>query len=233
MAGGGVVAGAVGVPNPAAQLAEQIRTFAEARAIPIIEATVEPGEPSAIAQVMLDDEQVLTVLETAPPAILYLVAMPFTIDQLAIEAAAELGLGAEALPAPLAAQLRKLGAHDGEVCRVRVQFVIGGILHWSYASAPWLDAFDDAVEVAAQAQRAAAVTVQHVAADARAERVSVLARQLAAEPAFGYGQVSSAKRTLLAEVMFPDEARDLLSEVVERASQFYWLAQSGYSRADP
>lgn len=190
------------------------------------------GEPPAIAQVLLDSEQVLAVLEAAPPAILYLVAMPFTVEQLAIEAASDLGLAAEALPATLAARLRKLDAHDGEICRVRVQFVIGGVLHWAYASAPWLDAFEDAVENAAQEQREAAMNVKNGAANARAERIDGLARLLVAEPAFSYGQVSSAKRKLLAEHMFPGEDRGLLSEVVERASQLHWLAQSGYVPAD-
>lgn len=182
---------------------------------------------------MLDSEQVLAVLEAAQPPILYLVAMPLTVEQLAIEAATDLGLAAEAFPAELAAKLRKLGDHDGEICRVRVQFAIGGVLHWAYASAPWLDVFEDAVENAAQEQRVAAVAVQHSAANARAGQIDALARRLVAEPAFSYGQVSSAKRMLLAEHMFPGEERSLLSDVVERASHLHWLAQSGYARADP
>lgn len=219
--------------NPAAWLAEQVRTFAKGRAITILEAVVEPGEPSAIAQVLLDSEQVLATLDAAAPAILYLVAMPFSIEQVAMEAASDLGLPGEALPAPLAAQLHKLGKHEGEICRARVQFVIGGVLHWAYASAPWLEAFEDAVEGAADQARGAAMARQHVAADARAERIDALARLLVAEPAFSYGQVSSAKRTLLAEQMFPDEERGLLGDVVDQASQLHWLAQSGYVRTSP
>lgn len=222
-----------GTANPAAVLADQVRTFADGRATTILEAVVDPGDPPAIAQVLLDSQQVLATLDAAAPAILYLVAIPFSIEQLAMEAASDLSLAAEALPAPLAAHLRKLGAREGEICRARVQFVIGGVLHWSYASAPWLEKFEDAVEVAADQERVAVMAREHVAADARAGRIDALARLIVAEPAFSYGQVSSAKRVLLAEHMFPDEERGLLGDVVDRASQLHWLAQSGYVRTGP
>ena len=218
--------------NPAAALAEAFETLALVRSLLLVEAAIELGAPSAIAQVWLEPEQLLEVASVTAPPILYMTTLPFCRAAVEAEVADELGVTVSTLPAALKRQLAALTRYEDEICRVRVQFVVSGVLHWTHASAPWLEAFDAALETAVEQQRDAQLADRSAAGQAHHAQVDSLARKLAAESAFGYGQVSAAKRLFLAETMFVNVPRELLGEVVERATHIHWLAQSGFGGAE-
>jgi hypothetical protein len=108
-------------------------------------------------------------------------------------------------------------------------FIVGGVLHSTVASTRWLDVFEDALEIEVERASEVSAETEEEERSARAAHIDSLAQRLVTEPAFTYGRASAAKRLLLAERMFPDEDRHLLTEAVDRAEQLDWLAQSGFT----
>ena len=66
---------------------------------------------------------------------------------------------------------------------------------------------------------------QRVAAEGK-KQLAPKIKQLMADPRFSASKVGVAKRTVLAEALFPDLDRDTIRAIVERAENDHWLAMA-------
>lgn len=210
--------------------AERLRSASQECGIPIVEGHLQLGEPVMLPQIVLGVGEAVALIAAVRPPVLYLSEVRLRIDEIVDEARSDLSLPDDAtLPQMILEPLHRLETHAGEICQVLAHFTVGGVLHSTFASASWFDAFEDALEAEVERASDASAETDERERSARAAQVDFLARKLVAEPAFTYGRTSAAKRLLLAERMFPDEDRYLLTEAVDRAEQLDWLAQSGFT----
>jgi hypothetical protein len=210
--------------------AERLRTASQECGIPIIEGHLQLGEPVTLPQIVLGVGEAVALIAAVRPPVLYLAEVRLRVDEIVDEARSDLDLSDDAtLPQTIVEALHRLEPHAGEICRVVAHFTAGGVLHSAVASTSSLDAFEDALEVEVERAFEASAETDEGERSARAAHIHSLAQQLVAEPAFSYGRTSAAKRLLLAETMFPQEDRHLLTEAVDRAEQLDWLAQSGFT----
>lgn len=58
-------------------------------------------------------------------------------------------------------------------------------------------------------------------------KLSSFVKQLISDPRFSAAKVGVAKRTLLAETLFPDLDQDVIGTIVVQAENDFWLATAG------
>jgi hypothetical protein len=102
-----------------------------------------------------------------------------------------------------------------------------GVLHGIVEDADWLGEFETEVEALAEDIERAREERKRKAEAAEKGRLAPHIQQLMADPRFSGPKVGVAKRTVLAEMLFPDLDRDTIRAIVERAESDHWLATAG------
>ena len=120
--------------------------------------------------------------------------------------------------------------HNGQIGRIFVHFFANYAFHTVLDSADWLTSFERKLEEIEEQADMRSALIRIDVERSESANVDALAKKLAAEPAFNQGKTSSAKRLLLAQAMFPDEAKNILKQVVTTAEGLQWLAQTEYQR---
>lgn len=216
--------------NAAVDLAAAVRGAAEAAQACLVEGFPEQIDRASIPMVRLEQEDAARLVAAARPKAVYLVEVTFDAEEAINDAAETLAeLGVEKLPASLKAAHRRVADHAGEICTTLAAFMVDGVLHTAIASAPWHDAFEEAVDETVDAAKEEAETLGRVEAKAASAEIAAKAAVLAAHPSFNFSRVSFDKRLTLAEALFKDCDDHELREVTRVAENLFWLEQSGFT----
>lgn len=158
------------------------------------------------------------------PKLVYLFAEPF-------DAAAELetSLDEEDLDEnPSAKKLIAAWRHrNGQACRVVLGMMHDGVLHTVVEEVEWRADFESQVEVLANELRQMSEDAEHRLHTENQKTIVAKAKRLMADSRFNAPRISIAKRTALAEILFPDLDKSTIRAVVERADMDHWLATTG------
>lgn len=186
-------------------------------------------------RVVLDPEEMLRVIETARPSLVYIDESTFDAEDEAGAAHAALGMDEETdaeVVATFAEVIRRSAKSNGDPTRSLVGFVCEGVLHIAQVTAPWYDALEDEVE-----GKVAELLAERSAGDAirdteDARKIRRLARELANNPAFNLGRPSFEKRLFLAGELFPGHDDQTLSRITTDAQNIDWAAKGGVAVRD-
>jgi hypothetical protein len=155
------------------------------------------------------------------PKVIYLFVTTFDAAE-ELEASLE---DEDALKMPRAKKLiADWRSRNGETSRMVVSAMCDGILHGILEEADWLSDFEEQVEtLAAELEEMAEENERKMQAESQ-KKLSAKVKKLMADARFNGPKVGVAKRTTLAESLFPDLDRDTIRAIVELAEKERWLS---------
>ena len=129
----------------------------------------------------------------------------------------------------------KWRSRNGKTFRVAVGVMCEGILHWLVEDTDWFAEFETEAEALKQEldeareerEEKSREQSERALAVERREQFAPLIKQLIADPRFSGPKVGVAKRTVLAQTLFPDLDNGTIRAIVEQAENDHWLASSG------
>jgi hypothetical protein len=108
-----------------------------------------------------------------------------------------------------------------------VEFIYNNVVHFSIKQLNWLEEFDEHVGSLVDKIEARRNSEEKAHASETKGRLSEKARKLIADTRFSTGVVGTAKRTVLAENLFPELDEIEIQSVVELAQNEHWLTTAG------
>lgn len=214
--------------NEAANLGSAIKVAASTSKSVLVEATVQSRDDGTTPVVILSSEDVVRIISSHAPRIIYLVEQVFDLAGEIEAARDELDdMGVERSPDALKVTQRRFAPHDGQIGATIASFMIDGVLHTAVSTATWHDEFGDAVEAILEESREGASAGQASKNSEKVKAIESKALVLVKHPSFNHGRVSFDKRMALAETLFKDCDPHTLSEITRRADNLFWLEQSG------
>jgi hypothetical protein len=183
-------------------------------------------EQSQIASAAITPSKFLDLVKAIKPKIIYLQTVAFDADEF-IKDTLEIDED-EILDNPAARKLAsKWKKYDGELCTLVVEFIYDNVVHFSSKQLNWLDEFNEHVDSLGDEIEARRNSKEKAHASETKGRLSEKARKLIADPRFSTGVVGTAKRTVLAEALFPELDELEIQSVVELAQNEHWLTTAG------
>ena len=184
-------------------------------------------ETNTVPVATMDGSVFSNLVKHVRPRLIYLVVVAFDAGE-DTEVALEVQDEEESILSspPVKKFVAKWRHRDGQTCRVALGLMCDGVLHGNIQDADWHAEFEEAAE-ALEAELAGAreEATQRVAAEGK-KQLAPKIKQLMADPRFSASKVGVAKRTVLAEALFPDLDRDTIRAIVERAENDHWLAMA-------
>ena len=201
-----------------------VRTAAKECSALIIEATLVI-ETSAVPVVAIAASEFPGVIKHLRPRLIYLFVSPFDAGD---EALAALDVEDEEESylesAPIKKLISKWRHRHGQICRVSLGLMGDGVLHVSVEEADWFAEFEDETRTLTEAVEQAREEQEQKLRTEERKRLLPMIKQLMADSRFSGPKVGVAKRTALAESLFPDLDRDVIREIVDKAESEHWLA---------
>ncbi len=215
------------------RIVTEVRAVAEQCGALILEAAL-PLETKVVPIVVLASADFPNLIRHVRPRLIYLVSAPFDADDGALEA-----LEVEDDNPPELPRIKKFASkwhyRDGQTFRVVVGVMCDGVLHGLIEDADWFADFESEAEALLEElqqtreereQKNREESERKLAAEQR-KRLAPHIKRLMADPRFSAPKVGVAKRTALAEALFPDLDRETIRAIVERAENDHFLASSG------
>lgn len=118
-------------------------------------------------------------------------------------------------------------SRNGETCRIVLALMSDAVVHVLVQEAEWFSEFEAAAEALSEEMDALLQEIDHKGRIAERNKLSSYVKQLIADPRFSASKVGVAKRTVLAEALFPDLEQTVIRSIVEQAESDFWLATAG------
>jgi len=116
---------------------------------------------------------------------------------------------------------------DGQTSRVALGLMCDGVLHGTIEDVDWLADFESQAETLVEELERVREERERKSEAEEKKRLAPLVDELMSDPRFSGPKVGAAKRTALAEALFPDLDRNTIRAIVERAESDHWLATAG------
>ena len=183
-------------------------------------------EQSWIASAAITPSKFSELVKAVKPKIIYLQTVAFDADEF-IKDTLEID-EYEIFDNPAVRKLAsKWKKYDGELCTLVVEFIYDNVVHFSTEQLNWLEEFSKHVGSLGEEIEARKNSEEKAHASKTKGRLSEKARKLIADPRFSAGVVGTAKRTVLAENLFPELDEIEIQSVVELAQNEHWLTTAG------
>ncbi len=118
-------------------------------------------------------------------------------------------------------------SRNGETCRIILALMYDAVLHVLVEEAKWFADFEVAADaLSEEVEEIGQESTRKVRIEERT-KLSSFVKQLISDPRFSAAKVGVAKRTLLAETLFPDLDQDVIGTIVVQAENDFWLATAG------
>jgi hypothetical protein len=118
-------------------------------------------------------------------------------------------------------------SRNGETCRINLALMCDAVLHVLVQEAEWFADFETAAEALSAEMETLQQEIDRKGQIAERNKRSSYVEQLIADPRFSAAKVGVAKRTVLAEALFPDLEQNVIRSIVEQAESDFWLATAG------
>jgi hypothetical protein len=118
-------------------------------------------------------------------------------------------------------------SRNGETCRIVLALMCDVVLHVLVQDAEWFADFEAAAEALSAELDTLQQEIDQKGRIAERNKLSSYVKQLIADPRFSAAKVGVAKRTVLAEALFPDLEQNVIRSIVEQAESDFWLATAG------
>ncbi|TAT70061.1 hypothetical protein [Rhizobium ruizarguesonis] len=207
------------------RMAEEVRKAAEECGAMVLKSILGSEHLAAVA---VDGDTFPSLIKHIRPRLIYKVLVEFdATDEVAAHFEEE----------EPDSDLRKLATKwkpkNGQSARLILGLMADGVLHGTVETADWYGDFEDEAEELEEARAdefRATFEREQEAEDARREteekkRWAPYVKKLTADERFNGPKISAAKRTTLAEALFPELDRTSLKKVVDRATNQQWLGE--------
>jgi hypothetical protein len=206
-------------------IVEQITAAAQDCGAILLDASLT-YERSQIASAAITTSTFSELVKAIKPKIIYLQTVAFDADEF-IRVTLEIDED-EILDSPAVRKLAsKWKKYEGELCTLVVEFIYDNVVHFSRKQVDWLEEFNEHVGSLGDEIDAKRNSEEKAHASETKGRLSEKARKLIADPRFSTGVVGTAKRTVLAENLFPELDEIEIQSVVELAQNEHWLTTAG------
>ena len=207
------------------QLIERVRAAARSSGAMVLNASLS-YESEHVPIAAVDAEIFPELVEFIKPKLVYISPMIFDVASLVRKSldTDENALLSDQEEKKLISKWRK---HDGSTCGVSLELVFDGVIHGAVERVNWLTNFENETKLLVE-------EIEHMRLhDEREQTVNIKlqlsenVKQLMADPRFSSSRVGIAKRTTLAEALFPNLDHESIQLVVEQAEKEHWLATAG------
>ncbi len=207
------------------KLIERVKTVAHSCGAMVLDAALS-YEGEYVLAASLEVEAFLELLEFIKPKIVYTNSMVLDVAEVVKESfkADEDTVLNNSKTVKLISKWKK---HNGALCGVSFELVFNGVVHGSSVQANWLADFESEMKLLIEEIEDARLQDEQEKTANDQRRLSSKVQQLMADPRFSASHVGVAKRTVLAETLFPELDHDSIQIVVEKAEREHWLATAG------
>jgi hypothetical protein len=164
-----------------------------------------------------------SLIKHVKPRLIYLVASPFDAGDETL-AALEVEDDSFLERSSIKKLISRWRYRNGQTCRVVLSVMCDGVMHGILEEADWLAEFEGEVQDLMEELEQAREDGERKLDAEEKKRLAPQVKRLMADPRFSAPKVGVAKRTALAEALFPDLDRTTLRAIVERAETDHWLA---------
>lgn len=214
------------------RIATEVRAVAKECGALIVE-TVLSLETRHVPVAAVPATEFVSLIRHIRPRLVYLVVASFD----AIEDA-EVALDVDAESPDEGSRAKEFAAkwHDrnGQSSRLVIGVMCDGVVHGAIETVDWFDVFDsesvalkeELEEARAEREERDLEESEQATAIGQRNRIAPLVKKLIADPRFSASKVGVAKRTVLAQALFPDLDKETIRAIVEQAENEHWLATS-------
>lgn len=173
----------------------------------------------------IDADDLAALIRAVRPRIIYCISIEFDAKDQVLTDLFDEDADEALLERPRVKKLvAKWRSRNGQTAQVSAVAVVDGVMHGLLMEAAWYADYQaDIEEHGEETDRLRDERERRAEAEAK-KRLDPFVKKLMADPRFSGPKVGRAKRLALAEEMFPDEDRKVLSEVVDMAESRHWLA---------